>query len=992
MKTWLLMLACLFLIPALLHAQSTRYTISGIVVDTDAGEPLAGANISIQNLVVGTAADAEGNFELVVNLNPGTYTLNFSFVGFKRIRRDITLGDESSVNVGTIEMEPDIIGSEEVVITGTSVLTSKKQLGNSISTVSGKDIEESGATSIDRALSGKISGAQITQNSGNPAGGISVRLRGTSTVNGSSEPLYIIDGVIVNNDSPQLIDLGGYAQNRLADLNPNDIDRIEVIKGAAAAAIYGSRASNGVVQIFTKRGSQSKSPQITFSTNFKVNELRKKIPYNQVPLLFANPADNSDFSTVEAQRFDYQDYFFNTGLGVENYLSVSGGSGNTRYFLSGSRLNNEGIIRNTDFQRTGGRLRLDQTINQWASVSLGANYTFSESREIPNGGINQPYGALTGFVFSQNTIDARPEFGVYPVTSLLVARTNPREAVDRFDFGQKINRFIGDFQVNLIPFRGFGVDLIFGVDTYTQSATALIPPNNTSPNPDGFARTANLTNLQLNTDLNLRYATDLSPSVTSTSSGGFTLQYDESESIGITSNKLSPITKTTDAGSITGRFDIRSERVIEGAFVQQTFGFVEKIFITGAARIDASSAFGENDRWQFYPKASASYLISEESFWKNSPIANTVSSFKLRASVGQAGNLTGIGAFDRFTNYNPVPISGKTGLLPSSSLGTPDIKPERQTEVEFGTDIALFNNRVGYEFTYYNKEVEDLLLDRTLSPSTGFDTRLENVGTMTNQGFEMSLTGVPIQNNDWRVSFTAIYSQNRNEVDGIEGDILQLPGSFGVSVAKNKEPLGVFFFSYYARNEDGSLLLTPQGLPQREREGRDADGQPTGAVLNRVIGDPNPDYIASLISEVDYKKFSFRVQFDAVQGFDVFNFTSRVMNNRLFGGGERYGQELSGELPKGLNNAEVPIFEAWIEDGSFIKLRELSLSYATDVRALGLKNLRFSLIGRNLFSIDDYSGQDPEVNAAGQSTSVRGFDFAEVPIPRTYSLGITANF
>ncbi|MDZ7681290.1 MAG: carboxypeptidase-like regulatory domain-containing protein [Fodinibius sp.] len=225
----------------LLSAQSIRYQISGSLVDADNGEALVGANVSLQNLVVGTSTDADGNFAFNVNLRPGDYTLIFSYVGYRRLLEPITLSDNQDVDLGTIEMQVDIIGSDEVVITGASALTSKKQLGNSISTVNADELQATGATQIDQALAGKISGALIQQNSGNPAGGISVRLRGTGTFLGQASPLYIVDGVIVNNDSPELIDVGGTATNRLVDLNPEDIARIEVVKGAAAAALYGSR-------------------------------------------------------------------------------------------------------------------------------------------------------------------------------------------------------------------------------------------------------------------------------------------------------------------------------------------------------------------------------------------------------------------------------------------------------------------------------------------------------------------------------------------------------------------------------------------------------------------------------------------------------------------------------------------------------------------------------------------------------------------------------
>ena len=988
---WRVLLAILLLQNSLVLMGQVTYNISGKVTDAASGEPVIGAAIQIENTTIGTVTDLDGIYKLEINLPAGDYKLKISSVGYEVLLQDISLVDQANISLD-ITLREDYLRLNEVVVTGTSVATSKRQLGNAISTISKDDIAQSGSLGIDGALSGKITGAVITQNSGNPAGGISIRLRGASTINGQSDPLYIVDGVIVNNGSgaindrsTELLDLGGYSQNRLVDINPNDIERIEVIKGAAAAAIYGSRASNGVVQIFTKRGSQGK-PKLTFSTNVIISNVRKKIDVNETPLVWEDPFDNDNLNTQPAQRFDYQDYFFVTGVGTDNYLSLSGGQDKTKYFLSASYFDNEGIIRNTDFQRISGRARVDQVLNNWAALSFGLNYSYSASNDIPNGGISAAYGAMTGFVFSDNSVDDRPDAsGTYPVTSLLVPRTNPREAVDRFEFGQKTNRVIGDLQLNLTPFEGFGIDYILGIDTYNQSGTGFIPVGNTSPNPDGFARRAELNFLQLNNDLNFRYEKDITPSLKSTSSAGLTLQFDRRESIGISAEFLSPVAKTTDAGTVTDRIDFRADRVIRGAFLQQTFGLSDKLFVTGAIRVDGASSFGEDERSQFYPKASASYVISEENFWQNG-IGRVINNLKVRASWGQSGNLTGLGPFERFTNYNPVPINGQTGLVPSTQLGNSEIRPEQQSEIEFGLDMGLLNNRLGVEFTYYNQDVEDLLLTNTQATTTGFAIRTENVGEMSNRGIEVLVRAAPIQEDNLRWNITATYSRNRNEVNGIANDdLIRLPGSFNISVAQNGEALGVFFGTYYARESNGNISLDSGGRPLRAVDSN-------GSIDRRIIGDPNPDYTASLINEIEYKNFSFRVQLDAIQGFDVFNFDRRLMDNAIFGGGPGVGEELAGRQVKGFGRAEANVFEEYIEDGSFIKLRELGISYSVQPDFLGISNLRFNFIGRNLFSIDDYSGWDPEINGPGQSNGVRGFIFASVPIPQTYQFGLTATF
>ncbi|UOG74258.1 SusC/RagA family TonB-linked outer membrane protein [Hymenobacter tibetensis] len=1000
---WVALLLLELALPA--AGQNTRYTIRGRVVDASSAA-LPGATIRLLNTVLGASSNVEGNYELVASLAPGTYQLEVSSVGYRPQRRSVTLAAEATVTVPEVGLTEDLVRLNDVVVTGTSVATSKKQLGNTIATVSGDELRTTVPTQIDQALQGKFAGVQITQNSGNPAGGISVRLRGPSTVAGSSDPLYIIDGVIINNDSPQLLDLGGYAQNRLVDISPNDIERIEVIKGAAAAAIYGSRASNGVVQIFTKRGKEG-APQVTVSSQFLTSQIRKTLDYNQYPFRFTNTT-NTDLTQVPVQRYDYQKDIFRTAIGTDNYVSVTGGSSTTKYFASGNYFRNQGIIDNTDFNRGGGRLRLQQTLGSKASLSVGANYSLSQSREVPNGGINEAYGALTGFIFSNNFIDPNqrdPITGRYPSTALSITRTNPLEAINRFKFAQRTSRFIGDAQLNLTPFAGFTVDYVLGYDASTQLATGFIPTNSTAPTyTTGLARRADRTALLVNNDLTLGYRRDFTEWLASTTTVGGTLQYEQALSTAIQSINLAPEIETTASGTVVAG-ETRTERTIRGAFAQQTFGIYNQLFLTGAIRMDEASVYGANVRRQYYPKVSGSYLLSEAGFWKEGPLARFVPQFKLRASYGEAGNLTAIGPYDRLNNLLPVVLGTQPGLSTSAQQGNARLQPERQKEFEIGTDLSLFNDRVGIEFSYYNKEVEDLLLLRDLNFSSGFTNRFDNIGNMRNRGVELLVRGTPVQTASVRWTVTGTFSHNKNRITNIPNGLVTFSNGFGLVAGVEGQPLGTFYGTYSARNPDGSLLLTPAGLPQRElgiqgtfgapnTPQRRADGQPSGTLLNTVLGDPNPRYTASLINEVSLldNRLTFRVQFDTQQDFDVFNFTQRVGSRDIFGGLKLYEAELSGNVPKGTSTATYNTFDRWIEDGSFIKLREASISYLIKPKILGMRDLRFSVAGRNLWVITDYSGYDPEVSAAGQSNAVRGFDFVEVPIPRSVSVGFNASF
>ncbi|MEO0528682.1 MAG: SusC/RagA family TonB-linked outer membrane protein, partial [Bacteroidota bacterium] len=771
--------------------------------------------------------------------------------------------------------------------------------------------------------------------------------------------------------------------NRLADINPNDIERIEVIKGAAAAAIYGSRASNGVVQIFTKRGKTGK-PRFSFTTNTKLNELRKEIDYNQVPLAWVDPFDRANLETVPAQRFNLQDEIFESGFGIENFLSVSGGSEKTKYFVSGSYLNNEGIVKNTDFERYGLKVNLDQEVSDWLSFNTGINYVRSESSDIPNGGILATYGALTGYYFSDNSVDPSPdESGVFPATSLLVARTNPAEAVARFDFGQKTNRVITNLGIQADITDKLSANYVIGFDYANQSGSAFIPPGNTSPQATGFARRADANNFLFNNDLNLSYKTDINEAIESTTVLGGTWQYQESEIVSLESDRLPPLVRVASAGTIINQFDFRTQESFWGAFLQQSFGYKDKLYLNGAVRYDGASVFGEDERNQVYAKVSASYVISDESFWEQT-FGSAFNTFKLRSSWGQAGNLTALSQLDRLSLFNPVAINGNSGLLPSTRLGNENVAPERQEEFEVGFDAGFLDNRLAIEFTYYNQQISDLLLERELSSSTGFSTRFENIGDLENKGIEILLRATPFKNKDFSWDITTTFSTNDNEVTNVPGERIGLAGSFATSFVIEGQPLGVFFRSFYNRDDNGNIILDGEGLPTA---GTAEDG---GNAI--VIGDPNPEWFGSLINEFVYKNFKLRIQLDAVQGFDILNFNRRLADNGIFGGGPNVGQELLGNLPKGLGGRQAGIFEEFVEDGSFVKLREVGLSYTFYPKKSFINSLEFSLVGRNLISWDDYTGYDPEVNTPGQSNGVRGFDFASVPIPRTYQLGLNFSF
>ncbi|HQD09101.1 MAG TPA: TonB-dependent receptor, partial [Flavihumibacter sp.] len=365
------------------------------------------------------------------------------------------------------------------------------------------------------------------------------------------------------------------------------------------------------------------------------------------------------------------------------------------------------------------------------------------------------------------------------------------------------------------------------------------------------------------------------------------------------------------------------------------------------------------------------------------------------------GNLTGIGAYSRFNSYTTNAYLGKTALTSSTQQANTNVKPERQQELEFGTDMAFFNSRLNFTFNYYIKKVNDLLIARVIAPTTGFSNLLDNFGSLENKGFEVVLSATPVQKKDFSWEITGIYNHNRNKAVKIGQALTLVSTNAGAPVAIIEgQPIGVFYGTFFARDDNGSEVKNAAGIPLIEKgiqnsvlsytPQRDANGLPSGTTLRKVLGNPNPKYTASLVNEFNYKRLGLRVQLDAVQGVDIWNADWRTRQG--VGNGKVAEQEQMGLLPRGYVSGVYAIEEWRIDNGSFVKLREISLSY--NVGAIGnlFKGLTVMASGRNLKSWDKYKGYDPEVNAGGQSTILRGIDFGSVPIPASFSVGLSAKF
>ena len=1023
-----------------LFASLTAFTavaqvkISGKVTNSK-GEGVQGISVSMKGDIAGTSTNTDGSYQLIAVLKNGKHTVVFSGVGFRSTEQTITVSGSSELTANA-QLQPDILGLDEVVVTGTSAGTTRRQLGSYISTVKADQLTKGATSNALLALQGKTAGAQITQNNGDPAGGVTVRLRGISSVNSSSEPLYIIDGVILNNATNRVTNTSGnydgnnfvgtIGQNRVADINPSDIERIEVLNGAAAAAIYGSRANAGVVQIFTKRGS-SGAPVISFSSSVMFSKLRKSVEVNRSPTKFGGPTDGPGAQTQDiltpaltnktaVNRYDYNDYIFRTGIGTDNNVSIAGGKDKTKYYASGSYYKNQGIIKNTDFRRYSFRINLDQALGDKVNFNIGLNYINSLSNEKPDGNsFFSPMNSIN-IIGNFHDIETRDLSGNIKAIGER-GRVNPVSVIEDIKQQQETNRIIAGMGLKVRPFKGLSVDYTLGIDQYAQRGQTVIPPfaYNVSDGffgggatldatRNGYASSAANNFFQINHELNATYQIDITKSIGSTTQVGYSVQYEKNNYALVQGRGLAPFITTANAATTAlPSADERSEISVSGYYVQQNFKYKNFFFLSGAIRVDGSSVYDKSQRNQVYTKASASYIVSEQDFWKRMSLSRIWNFAKLRIAYGQSGNLTGIGAYSRFNSYSGNSFVSRAALTSSTVLANEFVKPERQNEIEFGVELGFLQGRVNLQTNIYKKDVKDLLLNRFIAPTTGYSSYLNNFGSLQNNGFELMLTGKPVQNKNMSWTITAIYNHNRNKAKNITQALTLLSTNQGAPVAIIEgQPIGVFYGAFFALDANGNLVKNAAGFPQGERGTqtgpidyivlRDANGLPitSNPLLRKVIGDPNPDYTASLVTEFTYKKASLRLQFDAVQGVDVFNADWRTRQG--VGNGKEAEKEQTGVYPRGYINSFYATVEQWrIDDGSFVKLRELSLSYSFG-KLKWFKDITASVTGRNLISWDNYKGYDPEVNAGGQSTILRGIDFGSVPIPKTFSIGISAKF
>nr|WP_256337271.1 SusC/RagA family TonB-linked outer membrane protein [Myxococcus xanthus] len=952
-------------------------TVKGRVADRLTNEGLPLVRVIIKGTTQGVETELDGTFTLP-NVPTRSVTLLFSSQDYGE--REVLIG----ANQRTVEVAMENIFAEEMVVVGRASEVARKNLANSVASVNSEEINRAPAQTVDQALQGKVAGANIQSNGGAPGGGLQLRLRGVSTINGSSAPLYVIDGVLV---SDVAIASGVFAitesvagananptqdnqVNRIADINPNDIESIEVLKGASAAAIYGSKAANGVVIINTKRG-RSSEPQFEVTQRLGMYTLANKLGtrrFNSVEEVRDTFGEAAVQYYEQGRRFDHEATLAGRrDLSSETLASVSGVTGNTKYFASAMIKNDEGIIANTGYEKQSFRLNLGQKLGDAVEVNVATNLVHSLGQR---GLTNNDNASISNYM----VLPRAPEFlpleansdGVYPQNPFLSNRANPLQTAALVKNDENVWRFIGsgDLTWHLWKTEAHHLRVLAnaGVDRFQQENSLFFPPElNFEPIDDGLPGSSLFGTSQvrnLNSGLNLVHTyKPTSGGIVATTSGGLQFEERNIDSIYIVSKNLNAGQQNVDSGTVVNLRQNRSLVRDRGYYVQEEVLLLdERLTLVGALRGEQSSANGNPNALFLYPKLASAYRIP--SFHPK------VNEFKVRAAYGETGNLPLYGM--KFNGLRATGnIAGSPGLVGTGIAGDRNIKPERQREVEAGVDALLFGGDVVAEVSIYQRNISDLLLQRALAPSGGFATQIFNGGSLRNRGVEAMVQVTPVRGGfEWTSGAT--FALNRSRVTDLPVPAF-LAGGFGTA-------LGAF------RIQEGATATQIVG-----NDGVDENGRP----IVRKLGDTEPTFRMSFTNSLKYRDFSLSFLFDWQQGSDIINLTRYIYDDAgtspdfTTGGRER--------LVRQRTHAST-----YIEDASFLKLREVTFMYQLPKDWVSMvpavKSARLSLSGRNLITLTGYSGLDPEVSNFGNQAISRNVDVAPFPPSRSFWTSLDVGF
>jgi TonB-linked SusC/RagA family outer membrane protein len=983
-------------------AQATR-EVTGKVTQAGSSVPLSDATVGILGSPVGVRTNERGEYR--IRVPQSDVTLLVRAIGFKRGGARVT----ATQSTADFALEKDVLQLEGVTVTGSSTTIEKKNAATAVSTVNAEELSRAPAASLESALQGKVVGTSINMNNGAPGGGGQVQIRGASSLIGNIQPLFVVDGVVISNTTRRnrqadaTGSLNGNEENgtnRLADINPNDIESIEVLKSAAASAMYGSQATNGVVLITTKRG-KAGAPKFNLTQRggaYAASRLRDSRRFETLDEVLAvgSVKGNPDASaaaravcTPNCPHYDYQgELFGETKASYETVANFTGGIANTRYFVSGFNRYEGGTAMNTDAKRQSLRANVDQSIGSKITVGLNANVLRSFSQRGVSNNDNTFSSPVYAFGYTPGIIDLqkRDATGSYMLNPFppggLKAASNPFQTFDLMRTNEDVYRMIAGGRMNYAAWTGNkgslqvnasgGVDR-FSSENYVFAPTELQfqrPGSNQGGSFPGVAVQGNGTELNTSFQSAAVFDWNFGSLLRTTTQAGIQYTDRNLNDYNIIGRGLAP-QQFNAAGAANTAVTQNRQIVRNQSYFGQLEGFLfsERLYVSGAVRAERSSVNGDAEKYYTFPRGAASYRFT-------SPFRG-VNEIKLRGSYGLSGNQPNYG--DRFlTVTNAGLIDGRPGFVQAAIVGNASIKPETQSETEFGTDITAWSERLRIEATYFKRDINDLLVRPVIAPSSGITQTTVNGGTMESQGTEFALTLVPLQTRNFTWTSRTSHTQNHAEItdlgEGVLPFTLGAQGGFGNAYGRLR-----FATGYRPTTIWGNQVVN-------------------GAVKsNTPLADANPKYLMQFGNDFTYKAFALNVLVDYRRGGYVSNMTLN-----LYDEGEN-----TWDYEQKSPEAGVPLgkyrYDLWNEgntavylmDGSYTKVREVSLSW--DVprsmlsRIRGVDNMRVNLAGRNLFIISGYNGFDPEVNNGGQQVA-RFVDLAPWPPTRSMFLSFDIGF
>lgn len=1001
-------------------------SVSGKVFSED-GEGLPGVNITVKGSTTGTVTDIDGNYQM--EIGEGETVLIFSYVGY--LSKEITVGNQSEINV---TLQPDIESLDELVVIGYGSVR-KADVTGAVSSVEAEDLKAVPVTSFDQALQGRAAGVQVVQSTGSPGGETNIRIRGTSSVNASSEPLYVIDGMLINSDGGEMASGGrGPRIGALASINPNDIASIQILKDASATAIYGSRGANGVILITTKKGEAGEG-RVNFEAYYGLQEVANQLDLadaSQFAALVNEANINAGRNPVYVnpatlgKGTDWQEELLRVAPIANYQLSFTGGTEKTRYAISGGYFTQDGIVTGSDFERYSFRVNLDTDLNDRLKVGTNVSYNRIQS----NGVLTGPGQIVPGVI--TNAMQFNPIAPVYDPSTLLgytyehllkAGVANPVAEAREYESVVNATRILGNIYAEYEIIDGLALRSSFGIDGFNRKANSF--------GPFGLLRTANslgeasvgtleaLTWLNTNT---LTYDREIGDHSSLTVLGGFELQQFRNESLGAFAFDFpDPRTGWHNLGASQDPqppSNAESEWSLLSYLGRINYSLFDKYLFTLSGRIDGSSKFAEGNKYGFFPSGAIAWRISDESFMQD---IGFIYDLKLRASYGLTGNQSigpygslalitayGQGVFNNGSG-SPLVFYGREPL----SYPNQDLKWESTRQANIGIDLSLLEGRIGFTGEVYHKKTFDLLLSTPIPTTSGFTNTLLNVGNVENRGIDLSLNTV---NTDGAVNWnTAInFSINRNKIANLarEGDV----ALFANNILREGEPIGTFygyiFDGIYQTEEEteNSPVIAGQNPSAGDRKYRDIsgpEGTPDGVIndLDRtVIGTAQPDFTWGISNDISFENFTLNFFFQGSQGNEMINANRANLEN--LNGQQNVLEEAwvnrwtpdnpSNRYARALaTSTENEFSSRFVEDASYIRLKTLQLSYnfpSAVVERLRMRNLRVYASATNLLTWTDYSGYDPEGNAYGSSTNIVGVDDGNYPQTKTYLLGINLGF